>query len=360
MAGNRPAGDGAKGLQRKHLAPVAGFRIRKGSPPVRSAMPRSLVRARPIALAALLLGAGLASSGPAGAQVLIYEGPYGAPPPRAYPAPPPPYPAAPRGYGMLGPAEVRAIVRGMGYRNVSAPRLAGRLYVLTAVDEEGPAVLRIDSLTGRVVSARSVYGGATIAAPSAPPPRYGAPPPGAGRSPPPQARVAPAPSAAPARSAPVASAPASPVPLPPERPAEATVAAVTPAPVIAPAAPQTAAPQTTAPQTTAPQATAPQATAPAAGATPQGAAPGGASATAPAGAPALPPAQGSAAPATGQGNAGAANAGKADATPASPAASPPAQAAVAPPPRKKAGAGTATTDNASAGSASVLSRPKTP
>ena len=141
-------------------------------------MPRTLTGLVRVGISALILGAAIMPSAPAAAQALIYEVPYGyerpyGPPPRGYvPAPPP------RGYGLLPPGEVRAIVVGMGYRQVSRPRLAGRTYVVTAVDEDGPAVLRLDAFTGRVVSARSVYGGPTIAVPT---------PPGPGPRPPPAA-----------------------------------------------------------------------------------------------------------------------------------------------------------------------------
>ncbi|ABS65736.1 conserved hypothetical protein, conserved [Xanthobacter versatilis] len=271
----------------------------------RRAMPRTLTGPVRFGIGALILSAAIMPSAPIAAQVLIYEGPYGyarpyGPPPRAY------VPAPPRGYGMLPPGEVRAIVVGMGYRQVSRPRLAGRTYVVTAVDEDGPAVLRLDAFTGRVVSARSVYGGPTIAVPT---------PPGPGpRRPPP-------PPAPPRSQPPVAAAPSSPAkPLPPSRPPEPAVATVTPAPAVPQIAPAPDAAKAAAPQ-------APAAPQPAA-ATPS------------------PPAQ-SAAPA----NPGA--------TPANPEAGrSAAQSASAAPQKRKAGAGTATTDSATAGSASVLSRPK--
>lgn len=259
-------------------------------------MPRTLTGPLRFGIGALILSAAIMPSAPVAAQVLLYEGPYGyerpyGPPPRGYvPAPPP------RGYGMLPPGEVRAIVVGMGYRQVSRPRLAGRTYVVTGVDEDGPAVLRLDAFTGRVVSARSVYGGPTIAVPTPPGP-------GPRRTPPPPRAPAPV-------SPPVAAAPVSPArPLPPSRPPEPAVATVTPAPRPAPApdAANTASPQSIPAQAAVPQA-----------------------------APADPGAT-SANPEAGRSAA---------------------QSAPAAPQRRKAGAGTATTDTATAGSASVLSRPK--
>ncbi|MFS8042039.1 MULTISPECIES: hypothetical protein [Xanthobacter] len=277
-------------------------------------MPRPLARPVRFGVAAFILGAGLMPLAPATAQVLLYEGPYGyarpyGPPPRAYPVPP----APPRGYSMLPPGEVRDIVVGMGYRQVSRPRLAGRTYVVTGVDEDGPAVLRLDAFTGRVVSARSVYGGPTIAVPT---------PPGPGAGP----RRAPSPSAPPRAPAPVsppvAAAPAA--PLPPSRPSEGAVAAVTPGPAVTQPAPSSApaVPGPEAAKGAAPQ-SAPTQSAPAQS-TPAPTAPASAAATA-----SKPDAGRSAAP----------------------------QSASASQ-RRKAGAGTATTDNAAAGSASVLSRPK--
>lgn len=224
------------------------------------------------------LGAALLFSAPAGAQALIYEGQYGGVPRYAPPA-----------YAVLAPGEVRNIIRNMGYGRVSVPRLVGPVYLVAAVDDEGPVTLRVDARTGRVVSAYTARNTPTIVAPA---PYRPAPP--APRT----ARVTP-PAAAPSAGAPPAMPAFTPAPLPPSRPPEASMAAVTPAPV-APPVPPVAAPGAPAPQS--------EATAPAA---PQ-------AATAPA-----------------------------------PAAQQPAA-----PPRKKAGAGTATTDSAAAGSASVLSRPK--
>lgn len=263
-------------------------------------MPRALVSPLRFGIGALILGAAITPSAPTAAQVLLYEGPYGyerpyGPPPRGY------VPAPPRGYGMLPPGEVRAIVVGMGYRQVSRPRLAGRTYVVTAVDEDGPAVLRLDAFTGRVVSARSVYGGPTIAVPTPPGP-------GPRRTPPP----APPRAHAPAQP-PVAVAPSLPAkPLPPSRSPEPAVATVTPAPTAPQAVPAPDAAKAGVPQ---------------------------------------PPASQSAAPQAEPANPGA--------TPANPEAGrSAAQSVSAAPQRRKAGAGTATTDTATAGSASVLSRPK--
>lgn len=277
------------------------------------------------AFPALLLGAGLMQAAPAAAQVMIYEGPYG--PPRGYMVPPPP-----PGYAGLPPWEVRNIVRNMGYWEVSRPRLAGRFYVVAAMDDEGPVTLRVDAFTGRVVGARSLNGGPTIAIPAPSAPRRDLVP-GAPQTPrsPSVARVAPN------------------APLPPPRPPEATMAAVTPAPsMAAPAA---------VPSAGAAPAASPAPAAPSPGEKPVAArdAEGAGDAANPAVAPAparvaLPAANAMpAANATPPVNA--APAGK-EPVPQSASADP----AVAPP--KKAGAGTATTGSASAGSASVLSRPK--
>lgn len=245
-------------------------------------------RLAPVALGLALLPATLL---PAGAQMRMYEGPYGAPygaPSYGYEVPGQIPPRVPR-YSMLPPREVMAIVRGMGYRQVSLPRLSGGFYVVTAIDEFGPAALRVNAVTGRVVSVRSIRGGPSIAAPDAPPPsRAAAPAPRP--SAPPVARVSPPP------------APAS-APLPPPRPPEAAVAAVTPAPPPEPAAP--------------------------------------APATAPAAAPGNPGPAPQPAPAPGS----PAQAGQAPLNPTAPA-----------PANRKAGVGTG--GGASAGTASVLSRPK--
>lgn len=274
----------------------------------------SQILARPLRLVvpAFFLGAALMPAA-ASAQVLIYEGPYG-PPPGYYGGRPP----VPR-YPILAPREVMNIVREMGYWRVSVPRLAGGTYVVTAADEEGPVVLRINAATGQVLSARGINGGPTIAVPSGPPPHREASPGAPPRSaPPPVARLAPAPSPS--------------APLPPPRPPEASVAAVTPAPNDVPA---------------------PNA-APAAPLSPQ--------ATAPANvAPSVPTPSGAAAPAT---SAAPANPSP---PPAAPAPTPPkpqeAQAnpaAQAPqgPVSRKAGTGTGTPGASSAGTASVLSKPK--
>lgn len=292
-------------------------RSRSRAVPHRLARPASRPLLRAAAVSALVLGSAL----PAAAQVLIYEGQPGLAP-RGYPVPPGAYPpgAYPPGgafpvpqarYPVLPPEEIRAIVQSLGYWNIGAPKLSGRFYLVAAADQEGRALLRVNAFTGRVVSARAIPGGPAVAAPApAPAPQRATP-----QRPAPPA-VARAPSAPPpVPSSDAASVAGTPAPLPPQRPPEATMAAVTPAPSVVPSA--------------APAAVAPAA--PAAAATPP--APG-ASANAPAGQTA---AQQSATAAP-------------SATPAQPAQ----------PQKRKAGAGTATTDSAAAGTASVLSRPKSP
>lgn len=249
-------------------------------------MPRTRARRLRPAACALVLGAGLLSAAPAGAQPLVYEVPFG-PPPRS---------TGPRYEdGVLAPGVIRSIVRGMGYRNVSVPHLRGRVYAITATDEEGPALLRIDAYTGHVVAAVNLNGGPTTAVPG---PDRAAPPRGARRVARPPVNV---PSTA---SAPPPAPPLEAAPLPPSRPPEAAVAAVTPALVVPPPAP---------------------------------AAPGASPAVQEA-APVSPPPE--ATPPTASGSAAAVN------------------PAPAQPPRRTAGAGTATTDSASAGTASVVSKPK--
>jgi len=286
--------------------------------------------ARPFRLAspALFLGVALlpaallpiGASVPAAAQVMIYEGPYGAPPAYGYEVPA----RVPR-YPILPPREVMNIVRGMGYWQVSLPRLAGGTYVLTAVDEEGPAVLRVNAATGRVVSARTLNGAQTIAVPGAPR-RSAAPPAPPRNAAPPVARLAPSPQPSAA-------------PLPPPRPPEASMAALTPAPA-APAAPGAVAPA-------APAAVAPGATPPAQQSTgpvpPASAVPPPAPIQAPAQPPAAPSGASAEAPSPGA-------AGKAPDAPAGVS-----QAGQGP---RKAGVGTAASGSASAGTASVLSKPK--
>ncbi|MFS8037332.1 hypothetical protein ACI7BZ_10280 [Xanthobacter sp. AM11] len=288
-------------------------------------MPRALARkirraaaATPFATAALAIGVALLPAA-ASAQALIYEQPYGAY--RTYPMP-----APPAGYARLAPGEVRAIVRGMGYWEVSRPQLRGPTYFLTAMDEEGLVVLRVNAFTGRVVAARTAYGGSPL-------PQV--PPTGAPRA---TRRAAPVPVPGEGEGA---SSAARVAPLPPPRPPEATMAAVTPAPV-------TSAPVAPAPAPLPPPS---PAAGPGPAASPDAAAkpvatPAPAAAQGPP--PASPPAS-AAANATPPANAmPSARAG----APQSASAEPPASA------RKTPGAGTATTGSAAAGSASVLSRPK--
>lgn len=289
----------------------------------------SHILARPLRLAvpALFLGAVLIPAA-ASAQVLIYEEPYG-PPPGYYGGQVPS--RVPR-YPILAPREIMNIVRGMGYWRVSVPRLAGGTYVVAAADEEGPVMLRINAATGRVLSARSVNGGPTIAVPS-PQPHRQAPPSAQPRSAaPPVARLAPNPAPG--------------APMPPSRPPEASVTAVTPAPgdvpapgavPAAPGTPPAASPSAVSPSASpaAPQATAPASAAPSAQ-TPSVAAPPAATTSAPAS-----PVDASAKPVVSQ---------EAQANPAPTASRGPVN--------RKAGTGT-TPGSASAGTASVLSKPKT-
>ncbi|WP_238119768.1 MULTISPECIES: hypothetical protein [unclassified Xanthobacter] len=240
----------------------------------------------------------VASSGAARAQYLTYERPFIYERPYVYEEPPPI-----RSYSMLPPGEVRRLVRNLGYWDVSVPRLAGRIYVLRATDEEGPVSLRVDAFTGRVVTVDS-------AAPRPAPPAYGALP-------------------RPASPPPV-------VPLPPRRPAEADLALTSPAApapaIAAPAAPPSAAPAASASASREPAASAALQPAPSAPA-PSAPAP---SASAPSASARVAPAP-SAAPV-------AAGASPAPVTPV-PAVAPALPAA-----------GTATPGSEAAGSASVLSR----
>ncbi|MGR7995699.1 hypothetical protein [Xanthobacter sp. ZOL 2024] len=230
----------------------------------------------------------VASSGAARAQYLTYERPYIYERPYVYEEPPPI-----RSYSMLPPGEVRRLVRNLGYWDVSVPRLAGRIYVLRATDEEGPVSLRVDAFTGRVVTVDS-------AVPRSAPPAYGALP-------------------RPASPPPV-------VPLPPRRPAEADLALTSPAApapaIAAPAAPPSAAP--------APSASAPREPAASAALQPAPSAPAPSASARVAPAPSAAPVAAGASPA-----------------PATPV---PAVAPALP------AAGTATPGSEEAGSASVLSR----
>ncbi|MFG1369689.1 hypothetical protein V5F33_18390, partial [Xanthobacter tagetidis] len=175
-------------------------------------MPKASLR--PTALVLALAGP-LALAAPAGAQVY-----YPAPPPGPYAAPPRP------GYVMLPPWEVRNIVRGMGYWRISQPQLAGRIYTVAAVDEEGPVVLRIDGFTGRVIGARTIGGGPP---PVSGPPPYGPP----SYGPPPSVQAPPA-----APKPPKVAARPTVVPLPPPKPPELMEASAPP--VAAPQAPASA------------------------------------------------------------------------------------------------------------------------
>lgn len=274
-------------------------------PAVRAARSPSARRILPAGMAAGLLALwGVALATPAAAQYYRYPDadPYGALPPRYVPLP--------RG-AVLPPGEIRNIVFRMGYRQVSQPIMQGRSYVLRARDEYGPALLRIDAFTGRVVSAQPLRGGETIAVPGAPPPPARAAP---QRAPAPRAPSVAARPSPPRPEAPAA-APAE-APLPPKRP---EVAAVPASPEAGSAAPAAAA--------------ADRAPEP-----PPVAAPAAAS-------PAAAPAASSAAPAV------AAKPEPVKPDPVKPEAAKPA-------PSRPAGVGAGTaTGAASAGSASVLSRP---
>ena len=319
-------------LPRADVHPAASLRIFKASCLSARRLPAAL-------LAIGLTGAGLCL--PAHAQYYGYPEPYGGRP-GAYGSPPG-YVPLPRS-GVLPPAEIRNILLDMGYRQVSRAQLQGRTYVIAAWDDSGPAMLRIDAFTGRVLSARSVRGGPTIAVPSpgpARPPRV-APPrgPNVAVRPDPSASAPRSPNAA-ARAVPAPQAPAS-APLPPQRP---ELASAPPVPASGSTVPAATAPAV--PAVSAPAAAAPAASAAAPSATP--ASPAGTAG-------AVNPAPKAAAPA----GAGAVEAPTAAVTPAAkPAANPAPKPASKP--ERAAGAGTAT-GTPSAGAASVLSRtaPKAP
>lgn len=280
------------------MIPVSA--VRAAGCAARSSRARRLL---PAGLAAGLLALwGVALATPAAAQYYRYPdaGPYGPVPPRYVPLP--------RG-GALPPDEIRAIAFRMGYRQVSQPVMQGRSYVLRARDEYGPALLRIDAFTGRVVSAQPLRGAETIAVPGAPPPPMRAAP---------QRPPAPRPPAVAAR--PSAPRSAAPVAAPAEAPAEAPLPPKRPEFAAAPAVPEAG---SAVPPATAPAANADRAPAPAP------------AAVSPVASPAAPPAAQETKPVA---------AARPD--PAKPAPARPAGV----------GAGTAT-GAASAGSASVLSRP---
>ncbi|MFG1417947.1 hypothetical protein V5F38_13380 [Xanthobacter sp. V0B-10] len=209
--------------------------LRRARRTASAAFPARLAPARP--RAALLLACGVAVlpaafPAPAAAQYLIYEQPYGyEPAPYGYERPPV-YVPAPRGplhYVMLPPSEVRRRLQAMGYWQISRPVLTGRVYSLTAADNEGLLSLQVDAYSGEVLRVRPV----------------GALPPPAGRAPMvPPARIMAAP---PRPVGPPANAP-----LPPSRPPEADIALSAPAvplPAEAAPAPETAvAPPSAAPQ----------------------------------------------------------------------------------------------------------------
>ncbi|WP_454915428.1 hypothetical protein [Xanthobacter sediminis] len=183
-----------------------------------SAAIRSAARLR----ASVLVACGMAAIpaaipvAPAAAQYLTYERPY------VYERPPVyvPGPRGPLRYVMLPPAEVRRRLQAMGYWQISRPELMGRVYSVTAVDDEGLASLQVDAYSGEVLGARPLP----------------ALPPGAGRPPvvvPPARVTAPRPTVSVSPMAPRA-------PLPPVRPPEAGYAGpVSPAamPSVAPAEP---------------------------------------------------------------------------------------------------------------------------
>lgn len=275
---------------------------------------------RPL-LSGILAGTVLSGLGAVSAQAQYYY-PYPPPPPGPVYVPAPAY-GAPV-YGMLPPGEIRAIVRNLGYWQVSRPSLQGRAYVVSAVGDGGPVALAVDAFTGRVSPLTTVSG-----------PTYGPPP----------ATYAPMPRppASQAARTPPATPPAQPSPK--RRPADVQTAKpdvgvpIPPAPGAAiPAAPATAAPDSAA---TGGPATPPPAGQPIPSAQPApqtpaktGAAPGAGQA--------IPPAQ------TPPAQAPAAQAAPAPAQQAAPAAQAPATRTPA--------AGTATPGDVPAGSASVLSR----
>ncbi|MFG1402535.1 hypothetical protein [Xanthobacter sediminis] len=197
----------------------AGRMARAVSPQGSAPRPRATLL---LACGVAALPAAFAAPAPAAAQYLIYEEPYGAaPPPYGYERPPVyvPRPRGPLHYVMLPPSEVRRRLQAMGYWQVSRPVLSGRVYVLTAADDEGLLSLQVDAYSGEVLRAHPV----------------GALPPGAGRAPMvPPGRITVAP---PRPVAPPAS-----VPLPQPRPPEADVALSAPAAVPAVPPPADAAP----------------------------------------------------------------------------------------------------------------------
>ncbi len=108
-----------------------------------------------IAMGRIALCAGaLLMSGSAFAQYYNYEVGPGGP---GYGGPPP---SAPSGRAArLSQYEVRDLVRGLGYRDVSEPVLRGRQYVVTATDEGAPVAIRVDAYSGRVQDVQPlVYG----------------------------------------------------------------------------------------------------------------------------------------------------------------------------------------------------------
>lgn len=112
-----------------------------------------------VAKGALALCAGaLLMSGSANAQYYDYgPGPGGS----VYGGPPPAGPmGGPPGRGVrLSQYEVHDLVRGLGYRRVSEPILSGRHYMVTALDEGAPVAIRVDAYSGRVVDVQPlIYG----------------------------------------------------------------------------------------------------------------------------------------------------------------------------------------------------------
>lgn len=305
-------------------------------------------------LALALAGPSFFLAAPAAAQ---YYRPGDDLPPRVY------VPGPPAGYQMLPPWEVRNLLRRMGYSRVAPPHLSGRIYAVSAVDDEGPVILRVDAYTGRVLDARVIGGrGPTIVMPAEPPPR-GVP-------------------SAPSSKPHVASRTSPSAPLPRPRPAQAsgpsqTAAAVpgpvpadaaaTPAPEVA-AVPKPAASAPAAPPVAAANAGAEK---PAPGASPSGAvatqavASANPAAPAPAAAPSQPSASKTPQSANSAAQGAASPAPVTPATVAAPAAKPATVAAPAAKPAQPVqaqskgtgtGAGSATPGGSSAGSASVLSR----
>lgn len=273
--------------------------------------------------ASQLFAGGLAAMGasfavaPAQAQYLIYEQPYVVERPPVYGPPP----RGPLHYVMLPPSEVRRRLQAMGYGRISRPSLAGRLYSVVAVDEDGPVSLTVDAYSGEVLGVEPVaalppgpaMGPAVRRPPLLPPARITAAPPR------PMAPSAPLPQKRPPEADVALSAPAAAVPAPqgmghsPAVPAAVNPAPANPVPVDA--APANATP---------------------ANATPANATPANAA-----------PAKAASAPS--------------DAAPAAavPAAEPAAAvtASVPAPATTPTGAGSATPGSTDAGSASVLSQP---